>query len=921
MKHLLLSLSLLLAALTAHAQRTQRQETYEVNSPSVWAKNTSISYGIKPSVLDGLADLYQKDGLDSLARHKKVEKLIRDFRAVAPKEQKKLDLSPADRQKLGLADRPDVAEVLEFQLYTQGANSPAVYALGDVKIWYGIPKKAFLGIVAVLEAKQAQVEDFGKKLAESVKNYEDLKAKLSTYGPSNPTMKKAEQLLDEGKLLEVEKLLKTDFFLRQKGLAYEGYVLGKTEQLLLKYDSAAYFYLAAVQNDPNNSQYLLAYAYNEDTRAHYDEAITYYQKALAIDTVTFRDKPEKAAVLYNNIGLIRQKKSEYNHAIALYEKSLLILVQVFGDNHPYVAVQYNNLGGAWGNKGEYDHSIIFYEKALAIDSSAFGNKHPDVATRYNNLGEAYRQKGEYDHAISLFEKALPIFIQSFGEKHPNVAVQYNNLGAGYQDKGEYDRAITFFEKAFAIDSIIFGNKHPDMAACYNHLGEVYREKGEYGHAIAFFEKALPIFIQSFGEKHPSVAVQYNNLGLAWVAKGEYDRAITLYKKALAIDTIVFGNKHSTVATCYNNLGEAYRQKGDNDNAIAFFEKALPIFTLTLGPKHPNVAGQYSNLGTAWQAKGENDSAIVFFEKALPIFILALGPKHPNVAVQYSNLGSAWQAKGENDRAIALFEKALPIFIQSVGDKHPNVAVQYNNLGEIWRQKGEYDRAIAFYEKALAIDSVAFGYKHPNIATRYNNLGLAWQAKGEYDRAIAFYEKCQSILVLFFEPKHPYPKTTAQSLAVVSNDRGMELLLEKKYTEALLYFQKALTNAEAAEDWAFSLNCLNNLGFMHKRLGQYAEGLKALEKGLARAAQLNQGIDEELKTIPAETLQKPEVQAEIAELKNLSVIRRMRYHALDCLAGLGRKKEAEQRAALLYTEALEAKDERTVEDLKKDGWVK
>jgi hypothetical protein len=38
-------------------------------------------------------------------------------------------------------------------------------------------------------------------------------------------------------------------------------------------------------------------------------------------------------------------------------------------------------------------------------------------------------------------------------------------------------------------------------------------------------------------------------------------------------------------------------------------------------------------------------------------------------------------------------------------------------------------------------------------------------------------------------------------------------------------------------------------------------------------------------------------------------------------GPGRKKEAQGEAPALYRECVEAKDERSTEDLKKDGWVK
>ena len=93
------------------------------------------------------------------------------------------------------------------------------------------------------------------------------------------------------------------------------------------------------------------------------------------------------------------------------------------------------------------------------------------------------------------------------------------------------------------------------------------------------------------------------------------------------------------------------------------------------------------------------------------------------------------------------------------------------------------------------------------------------------------------------------------------------------------------------------------------------------EGIERGEAIGREIDEQLKELPAEQLRQPEVQAKIAEMKNLPVIRRMRYHTLDCLVGLGRKKEAEQRAAQIHQEALEANDARTLEDLKNDGWIK
>ncbi|MCO6480020.1 MAG: tetratricopeptide repeat protein, partial [Phaeodactylibacter sp.] len=309
-----------------------------------------------------------------------------------------------------------------------------------------------------------------------------------------------------------------------------------------------------------------------------------------------------------------------------------------------------------------------------------------------------------------------------------------------------------------------------------------------------------------------------------------------------------------------------------------------------------------------------------YEKALQIFLNAFGDKHPKVATGYNNLGSAWDSKGQYDKAIGYYEKALQIFLNAFGDKHPNVATEYNNLGSAWDSKGEYDKAIGYYEKALQIDLTAFGGQHPNVATGYNNLGEGWRAKGEYDKAIGYYEKCQAIWNHFFEPTHPYQKTTAQDLSSAANSRGMELFSENKYQEALGYFQKALQNAERAQDDVFSLTCLNNIGSMQKYLQKYEEGLQSLDAGLQKAARINEAIDKEIEEqLTPEMLKDPKVQNKIAELKNLALTRRMQYHKVGCLKGLERAKEADALARQLWQEGIEANDTRLLEDLRKDGY--
>lgn len=812
------------------------------NKPAIIAQSLSVVYGVRSDAIQAIFRIYEKEGLGVSERKSRTERLLKSYSLVPEKVNGATALSNDTKTQLKVNSA--VAEVLDWDLFarknylsTVGDNGPAVIAKGDVNIWYGIPPAAVRALADVLEKAKTSIADLDERLKSQVKKYEDLKADLEAFGPEDPLIKKSLQLLGEGKFTEVSALLDNTLNMEDKRVANLHFLDGGVKELLLKYDAAAAHYYKAVVLDPRNSKYMLSYSFNEDTRGHYDEAIAYYQKALAIDTVAFKDEPEKAALLYNNLGAAWDAKGKYDLAIDLYQKALAIDSVSLGYKHPAVARDYTNLGSVWNSKGKYERAITFFQKALGIDSTTLGNKSLRVATDLNNLGLAWYYKGKYDLAIGFYQKALIIDSMELGKMHPEVAIVLGNLGAAWDSKEDYDRAIDFYQMALGIDSVVLGIKHPRVATDFNNLGAAWNSKEKYDQAIDFYQKALIITSATFGDRHPRVAVLYNNLGAAWNSNEKYDRAIDFYQKALDIDSVSFGSKHPDVARDYNNLGSVWDSKEDYDKAIAFYEQALRIDTVALGYMHPRVA------------------------------------------------------------------------------------LEFNNLGNAWVSKEEYDKAIACYQQSLNIDSTMFGNKNLDVARDFNSLGYVWNAIGNYNRAIDSYQKSLDIFRGLVGEDSMNIIVTAQALAYAANAHGTKLFKEKEYAAAIPYFKIALENAEVAEDLSFSITCLNNIGSSNKNLGNFVDGLSALEKGIARGEELAQIIDEQLKAYPAEQLNTPEVQDKIAELKNTPVILRMRYHKIGCLAGLSRNKEAEVLAKQVWKDAVAAKDMRTLDDLKKDGWIK
>ncbi|HUB67608.1 MAG TPA: tetratricopeptide repeat protein [Candidatus Methylacidiphilales bacterium] len=95
---------------------------------------------------------------------------------------------------------------------------------------------------------------------------------------------------------------------------------------------------------------------------------------------------------YNDLGNILARTGHLDEAIAYYQEAL-----AYNSNYPDAL---NNLGGALAQQGRMDEAVANYQKALEID--------PDLADAHNNLGLALFQERQVDQAIAQYQQALKI---------------------------------------------------------------------------------------------------------------------------------------------------------------------------------------------------------------------------------------------------------------------------------------------------------------------------------------------------------------------------------------------------------------------------------------------------------------------------------------------------------------------------------
>ncbi|CAF1503082.1 unnamed protein product [Adineta ricciae] len=215
-----------------------------------------------------------------------------------------------------------------------------------------------------------------------------------------------------------------------------------------------------------------------------------------------RTEDEEKGAIYHELAMIKDKQAKYREALSFYEKSLAIKEKIFPPNDFHLAVSYNNIGLVYFNMKNYTKALSFHEKALAIRQQSLPSNHLDLAMSYNNIGLVYSNTNHYSKALSYYEKALEIAQHSLPSTHPHLAASYNNIGSLHENMRNYSKALSYYEKCLEIKQQSLPSSHPDLALSYNNIGLLYEKMKDYPKARLFFERAVLTVQQSLPSNHP-----------------------------------------------------------------------------------------------------------------------------------------------------------------------------------------------------------------------------------------------------------------------------------------------------------------------------------------------------------------------------------------------------------------------------------
>jgi len=417
-------------------------------------------------------------------------------------------------------------------------------------------------------------------------------------------------------------------------------------------------------------------------------------------------------------------------------------------------------------------------------------------------------------AASYFQSALRLLEEKEGEPREKGRV-LERLGDIKKLVGEYDASIKYWNDAMLLrkklnEKETVARLHRKMAnAFWMNLGNSEKAKEHHGEALKILE-AEPESVE--------LASLYEDMAgmVAMGATGDMAQALSWGEKALALAKKL--NAHDVIALSYMWLGEILSWLGERRKAIECFEKALSI-ALDNGYMETAVWA-YDDLA-AFDTQRRNERRLEYYEKAFELakrvgtieWISLIG----------HHLAATYVGMGDMSRAIPLTEESA-----ALNRKAGNMSLlswSLNFLGLIYQILGEWDKSEQYHKEAMSISQRLDDFQ--SIASSCGRLGWLHFDKGEYTTARELFvrsiEVCelhgakglqmslsQYLIYTYIElgeiEKVENLIDNLQKFAVEVEDkeltagadalRAMLFRAQKKWKEAIEYFEKSLQEFEA-----------------------------------------------------------------------------------------------------------------------------
>ena len=395
----------------------------------------------------------------------------------------------------------------------------------------------------------------------------------------------------------------------------------------------------------------LELAWSADAQEHgdYPRSEEHARRGLAGSRRVFGREHFQTASALNALAGALRLQGRWQEAISIYEEARAINEVVLGPRHPETAALINNIGNVYHGMNRYAEALRYYEDALEIRREAYGQWHAEVGGGINNVANTLGMLGRNREALEHHEAALKIRERVFGPDHPEVANSLANAALALAELGRHAEAFAALQRALAIQERTLGRDHADVAYTLNSLGNALFEARRYEEAAAHYERAMAVTIAALGAEHPDVAVWQVNLGSTYLRMGRTARGQEAIERGIALTERTLGPDNFQLFDALEHLADLELKNRQPGRARALAERALALSGAASLPADAVAELRFILARALWSDPDQRAAALVLADETAKM-LRASPTQKPDMLTEIE----AWTA--EQRRGPALTRK-------------------------------------------------------------------------------------------------------------------------------------------------------------------------------------------------------------------------------------------------------------------------
>lgn len=350
------------------------------------------------------------------------------------------------------------------------------------------------------------------------------------------------------------------------------------------YDKAEISLAKALELNGDKAEYYIDYGMNLIQLGKYDEAITYFQKAMQEKSNLIVKKNNKLALRGEGIAYL--KSYNYPKAIESFDKAL----KIEESEKLNLDILYYK-GSAQIKAGLYEEAAKTYTEIIENNVNDSGSYFAR-GTVYERLGDYEKSLADYDKAIEMDKKNYEYYFGKYflmltmenEEGAKEVLTKAQSIkGNTQKDKyniakvdfllGNYDEAIIGFSDAYKNG----------FYEAYYYLGDIYERQENYEEAVNNYA----MYIEN--ETDIESAAVYNQIANCYIKLGKYEEALAYIEDGIAMNDIhiiqalkrnqiVVHEKLSNFEKAYALIKKYIKEYPDDESAkseLSFLKTRLP----------------------------------------------------------------------------------------------------------------------------------------------------------------------------------------------------------------------------------------------------------------------------------------------------------------------------------------------------------